>query len=288
MLMRSLLFVPAHKEDYLVNKAILKADILLLDIEDSANSSILKEIARKNILKNLNNCLEKKIIFPRINDRESGELLKDLTTLSVDGIYGFMYPKAKSAEDIYFIDKLLEVIEYEKNYQIGHFKLIPLIENTSAVIHVDEICKASSRIVAIAYGNEDFLVDLQGYNDENYLALNVPRALIALAARANNIAPIDTVHTKVFDFEDLKKNIEISKKLGFEGMLALNPKELEIIHERYTPSQEEYENALSIISKYENINDLEGSIMMNKNKFIGPPIYNHALQIVGKYLKAKK
>ncbi len=53
-------------------------------------------------------------VFPRINDRESGQLLKDVTQLTIPGIDGFMYPKAKRGEDIYFFDKLLETIEYEK------------------------------------------------------------------------------------------------------------------------------------------------------------------------------
>jgi citrate lyase subunit beta/citryl-CoA lyase len=70
----------------------------------------------------------------------------------VPEVDGFMYPKAKRGEDIYFFDKLLETIEFEKGYEIGTFKIIPLIETASAVMNVQEICSASKRVVAIAYG----------------------------------------------------------------------------------------------------------------------------------------
>ena len=37
--------------------------------------------------------LNGKLIFPRVNDRESGELLKDLYQLTIDGVNGFMVEK---------------------------------------------------------------------------------------------------------------------------------------------------------------------------------------------------
>lgn len=66
-------------------------------------------------------------VFPRVNDRESGHLLKDIQALTIEGVHGFMYPKSKRGEDIYFFDKLLETIEYEKKIPIGTYKIIPLI-----------------------------------------------------------------------------------------------------------------------------------------------------------------
>ena len=112
--MRSLMFVPAHKQKLLDSSARRDADVLLLDIEDSV-PVFEKQNARNNI-KNfvLRDDINGKLIFPRVNDRESGELLKDLYQLTTDGITGFMYPKATKGEDIYFVGKLLETTEYEK------------------------------------------------------------------------------------------------------------------------------------------------------------------------------
>ena len=119
-LMRSLMFVPAHNER-LMNSAIRSdADVLLLDIEDSVQPFENKQVARNNILRYVSEGkFDGRILFPRINDRESGELLRDVYQLTVEGITGFMYPKAKTGRDVYFIGKLLETIEYEKVFCIA-------------------------------------------------------------------------------------------------------------------------------------------------------------------------
>ena len=110
------------------------ADILLPDIEDSVLPASNKQVARDNIIKYVQDgTFANKAIFPRINDRESGELLKDISQLTIPGIEGFMYPKSTKGEDVYFIGKLLETIEYEKGFPIGTFKLIPLIETAGAI-----------------------------------------------------------------------------------------------------------------------------------------------------------
>ena len=117
--MRSLMFVPGHNLKLLNSAIKSKADVLLLDLEDSVQPKSNKQVARDNIIDFVNqNKFDKFHVFPRINDRESGELLKDITQLTINGIDGFMYPKSKTGEDIYFIDKLLETIEYEKGFEL--------------------------------------------------------------------------------------------------------------------------------------------------------------------------
>ncbi|OJV37848.1 MAG: CoA ester lyase [Bacteroidia bacterium 43-41] len=283
-LMRSLLFVPAHNEKFMRSAAKSEADILLFDIEDSVQPAENKQVARSMALKLMQEGIFcDRIIFPRINDRESGHLLKDVTQLAIKGITGFMYPKAKRGEDIYFFDKLLETIEYEKGVEKGTFKIIPLIETTSAVMNVFEICTASPRVIAIAYGSEDFITDLQGVHDAEHQSLFTPRAMIAMAARAYNIEPIDTVHVRVKDLEDLEINLKISRKLGFGGMLALNPIELPLIHQYFSPSEIEVENAREMLRLDEEARkDNRGVAIMN-GKFIGPPFVAKAKKILKKH-----
>ena len=236
-LFRSLMFVPAHNEHLMESAATrCNADVLLPDIEDSVQPYENKQVARDNILRYVREGrFEGRAVYPRINDRESGELLRDVYQLTVPGITGFMYPKATKAEDIYFIGKLLETIEYEKGLPVGTFKLIPLIETTGAVMNIQSICQACNRVVAVAFGCEDFVTDLQGKHDAEGLSILSARTMIAMGARACGVQPIDTVHIKVHDFEDLERNLQLSKKLGFEGMLVLNPKELPLVHQYYSP-----------------------------------------------------
>lgn len=273
LLMRSLMFVPAHNLKLMTSAISKNADILLLDLEDSVQPSENKQIARDNIIQFVQ---QKKFgntpIFPRVNDRESGHLLQDVYQLTIDGIAGFMYPKSQRGEDVYFFDKLLETIEYEKGIPIGTYKIIPLIETTAAVVNVNEICQASSRIVAVAYGCEDFISDLGGIHDKEGKSLFTARAMIAMAAKANGVIPIDTVHINVHDMQDLEENLKLAKVFGFEGMMVLNPKELSLAHEYFSPSQEELKSAHEILLLAEDANKQGKGVAFINGKFIGPPM----------------
>ena len=282
--MRSLMFVPGHNEKLLQSAARSEADVLLLDLEDSVQPARNKEIAREMIRTKIEEDLFKgRVIFPRVNYRESGQLLKDVYDLSIPGIAGFMYPKSRTGEDVYFFDKLLETIEYEKSIEIGTFKIIPLIETASAVINVDAICSASKRVIAIAFGCEDFVSDLGGIHDPEGESIYWPRAIIAMAAKANNVIPIDTVHINLHDLDDLEKNLIFAKKLGFEGMLVLNPKELPLVHKYFTPSDSEVESAKEILRLYDIAEKENKGVAIMDGKFVGPPMVIAAKNTLRRY-----
>jgi len=281
LLLRSLMFVPSHNEKLMISASKSDADVLLLDVEDSVQPCSNKQVARDTIVKYVESGFFKaKNIYPRVNDRESGELLKDIMQLSIDGVDGFMYPKSKRGEDVYFFDKLLETIEYEKGLPVGTFKIIPLIETASAVMNVQEICLASPRVIAIAYGSEDFVADLEGIHDLEHQSLFTPRAMIAMGARAAGVIPIDTVHIRVHDLEDLEKNLKISKTLGFEGMLLLNPKEIPLVHQYYSPTKQEVEDAKEMMIMADQARDAGEGVAIINGKFIGPPMIKAAKKVL--------
>jgi citrate lyase subunit beta/citryl-CoA lyase len=272
-LFRSCLFVPGHNERLLASAAKSPADVLLLDLEDSVQPATNKRVARDLIKDRVKQGdFAAHLVFPRVNDRESGFLLKDVSELTIDGIDGFMYPKSQKGEDVYFFDKLLETIEAEKGIELGTFKIIPLIETTSAIMHLQEICSISKRVVAIAFGCEDYITDLGGIHDKAGESIFTARSLIAAAAKANGIVPIDTVHINIDDLDDLEENLKLAKNLGFEGMLNLHPKEIELAHAYFSPSEEQVLAAKDMLRLYEeSIGDDKGVAVVN-GKFIGPPM----------------
>lgn len=281
-LMRSLMFVPAHNQKLLESATRRNADVLLLDIEDSVPKCD-KQKARDNIKDFVRReDVKGRLIFPRVNDRESGELLKDLYQLTVDGVTGFMYPKSNKEEDVYFVGKLLETIEYEKGFPIGTFKIIPLIETAGAVMNIQSICTACTRVVAVTFGCEDYVTDLQGKHDVEGQSIFFARNMIVNAARSAGIVPIDTVHIRVHDLEDLEKNLVLARNLGFEGMLVLNPKELSLVHKYFSPSEEEVAWAEEMIALAEEAANSGQGVAVKDNKFIGPPMVKMARRILAK------
>lgn len=280
-LLRSMMFVPGHNEKLMEKAMFTIADSLILDVEDSVVPDSNKFKARELIIKkSKEGFFKNKQIFIRVNDRESGHMLEDVTKLTLDDIIGFVYPKTKIPEDIYFFDKLLEVIEYERDYEIGKFKIIPLMETTSAILNAKEICKSSDRVIAISFGCEDFIADLCGLHDIEGKSIYVPRAILAMAARATGKIPIDTVNIKVHDLNVLENNIKLSRVLGFEGMLVLHPKELELVHKYYTPSKQEIIDAKKMLELSKEAEKEGKGVAVYNNKFIGPPMVKAAKKLI--------
>ena len=281
--LRSMLFVPGHNERLLNSASRSNADAVILDLEDSVQPVNNKQVARDTIQANVSQGLFNKFdVYARVNDRESGHLLKDVHQLTIEGIKGFVYPKAVTGQDIYFFDKLLETIEAEKNYPKGTYKIVPLIETTAAVLNAQDICQASDRVVAIAFGCEDFVSDLEGVHDHEGQSLRTPRALIAMAARANGVIPIDTVHINVHDLEGLEENVKLARVLGFEGMLILHPKEIELAHRYFTPSEKEVEDAKEMLRLADEAQKQNKGVAVVNGKFIGPPMVIAAKKILEK------
>lgn len=285
-LLRTLLFVPGHNDKLIESASKSKADAIVFDLEDSVLPFELKEDARNNIKNKITELnFRKKPIFVRINESASGVLLKDLNTLTIEGISGFLYPKTNTGSDIFFIDKLLEAIEYEKKFPQGTFKIIPIIEGAAAVLNAQEICQASKRVIALAFGSADFMTDLGGVLDNERTSLQIPRAMIALAARANNVLPIDTSFNNVHDLEGLEYNLTIAKNLGFEGMSVLHPKQIELAHQYFSPSDKEINDAHELLRLNEEAIKESKGVAIKEGKFIGPPLVDAAKNLIAKHLK---
>lgn len=123
------MFVPAHNERLMDSASRSMADVLLLDIEDSVQPVSNKQSARDNIICYIESGKFKgRVLFPRVNDRESGELLKDVYQLTVPGITGFMYPKAQKGEDIYFLVSYLKLLNMKKVLKSEPLKLFHLLK----------------------------------------------------------------------------------------------------------------------------------------------------------------
>lgn len=282
-LARSLMFVPAHNDRMMQSASRSNADVLLLDIEDSVQPVENKQVARDNVVRYIQEgYFRNRVLFPRVNDIESGQLLKDVYQLSVEGVQGFMYPKSRCGDDVSFIGKLLDAIEYDKGFVPGTFKLIPLIETTGAVMNIQDICKASPRVVAVAFGCEDYVTDLEGKRDIEGQSIFFARNMIVNGAHNCGVSAIDTVHVQVHDLEDLERNLILSRKLGFDGMLVLSPRELPLCHQYYSPSPEEVEWAEEMVRlTEESIREGKGETVKN-NKFVGKPMLKMAQEMLKK------
>lgn len=280
MLLRSLLFVPAYNVKFLDSALRRNADALIFDLEDSVPleykskaREILNEYLKREELKN-------KKVFIRLNSIESGELSDDLDVCIDKNVNGFMVPKIYTSEDIDYYDKLISKYEFENGLEEGYFKILPLIETTSAILDVYNIVKASKRILAICFGGEDFLDDLHGTHGEPPHTFNYPRAKIALAARSVGVLPIDTPYLDLHDDEGFMKEEGISFDMGFAGCLLIHPSQIELANRCFMPDEEEVEQSKKIFDAIKEAEKKGSGVAMLDGKMIGPPMRKRAEKVL--------
>lgn len=291
-LMRSLMFVPGHNEKLLQSAAKSDADVLLMDVEDSVMPVSNKQLARDTIKRYINEGVFSDFdVFVRINEISSGFLLQDILQLTIDGITGFLFSKTNTPDDIIFLDNLLEVVERERGFMVGKFKIIPILETAASIINANDIAQSSKRIIAIGFGSEDFVSDIEGIRDfGTNTSLFNPRAWVAMVARAHNLIPIDAAYIKVHDIEGLEEHLKVGRTLGYAGMWVLHPKQNELTNRYYAPSENEITEAYEILTLAEEANKQDKGVAIINGKFIGPPLVVKAKRTINraKLIESKK
>jgi citrate lyase subunit beta/citryl-CoA lyase len=134
---------------------------------------------------------------------------------------------------------------------VGSVKLIPWIETAKAIVHCPAICGASERIVAAAFGAEDFTHDLGVTRSDDPAQHLYARSALCVAARAAGIVALESPYFEFRDTDGLRKSSLAAKLLGFKGRFAIHPDQIETLNECFSPSAAEIEHARRVIAAYE-------------------------------------
>ncbi len=279
-LFRSMLYVPSYNEKFIVKAIESEADAIILDLEDSCPLE-KEEEGRENIRKYMKTgLLKERQVILRINELGTESLLKDLNLLECPGILGLMPPKVSSAEEMQEFDRLVSEKEMEFGLMSGSIKFAPLVETAGAVVNLDAIAKASPRIIALAFGGEDYLDSVWGVHSEPPVAFDVPRAVVVQVARKNGMLPIDTPYLDLKNEEGFRREESISASMGFAGDLLVNPRQIPWANEVFSPSPDEIAHARRVVEAVEETLKTGGSIAVLDGKMIGPPMRKRAEKVV--------
>lgn len=282
--LRSLMFVPGHNEKLIDSASKSNADVILFDLEDSVQPPSNKPLARRLIIKKSQlRVFDKYLKFVRVNEISSSYFLQDILQLTEANINGFLLSKTNTAEDIIYLDNLLSSIELERNLEQGKFKLIPILESAASITNIKEISLSSKRIIALGFGSEDFVSDIQGVRDfDENMSISYPRSMVPVFARAIGVEAIDAAYIKVHDTEWLKEHTRIGKILGYSGMWVLHPKQNEIVNEVYSPTEQEFLDAKEFLELYERAKLENKGVAIIAGKFVGPPLITKSKDIIEK------
>ncbi len=277
---RSMLYVPGNNPAMLQQAGVYGADSILLDLEDAValNQKDAARILVRNMLEYVN--YGDAEVSVRINNLSTPFGMQDLETIVPIQPHSLRVPKTETVEEIHKLISEIERIEDEHNLPHDKMSIHIMIETALGVQNVFELAKASKRIDAITIGGQDLTADMNIASTKDAAGIDFARKRIVMAAKANGIDAIDTVFIDVDDNEGLRKDTEYAKKIGFAGKAVINPRQIEIIHEVYQPTENEIRKSLKIYKAFLK-NKKEGiGVFAVDGKMVDKPVMQRAEHIL--------
>ncbi|MBD3949359.1 citrate (pro-3S)-lyase subunit beta [Tuanshanicoccus lijuaniae] len=278
-LRRTMMFLPGSNVAMLRDAALYGADSIMFDLEDSVSLKE-KDSARVLVhfaLKTFDYSNVETVV--RINALDAGGDL-DVEAAVLGGVNVIRLPKTENAQDIVDVEAVITKVEEENGIPVGTTKMMAAIESAEGVLNAREIAKASTRLIGIALGAEDYVTNMKTRRYPDGQELSFARNMILHAARAAGIAAIDTVYSDVNNTEGFQREVSLIKQLGFDGKSVINPRQIPLVNEIYTPTEKEIDNAIAVIQSIREAEAKGSGVVSLNGKMVDKPIVERAERVL--------
>jgi len=272
---RSRLYLPGDTPKLTINAGIHQPDGIILDLEDSV-APLKKDDARilvRNTLRAIDFYGAERMV--RINQGERG--LADLEMLIPHNVNLVLVPKVETPEQIIAVDEKIAALLPNKS---KHVWLMPIIESAMGVLNAYAIAKATPNVVALAIGLEDYTADLGAQRTAEGRESFYARSVLVNAARAAGVQAIDSVFSDIDDMDALAAVVDESRSMGYDGMGCIHPRQIEVIHKHYAPTEAQLEKAKRIVLAFHDAEARGLGVVALGSKMIDPPVVKRAQKMI--------
>ncbi len=265
------MFVPGNNPGMMADAHIYGPDSIMLDLEDSVTMAE-KDAARllvHNALKSIDYGTTEMVV--RINPLSTPYGRKDVEAVVKAGVDVIRMPKTETAQEVRELEEEILKVETEIG-RVGETKIMAAIESALGIVNAYEIATASKRMMGIALGAEDYSANLKTNRTPGGAELLLARETIVVAARAAGIACFDTVYSNLDDMETFRKEVELIKTLGFDGKSIINPRQIEVVNEVFTPTEKEITKARAVVAAIKEAQAKGSGVISLNGKMVDRPV----------------
>ena len=266
-----MMFVPGNNPGMMADAHIYGPDSIMLDLEDSVTMAE-KDAARLlvyNALKTIDYGDTEMVV--RINPLNTPYGKKDVEAVVKAGVDVIRMPKTETADEVREVEE--EILKWEKELGcVGRTKIMAAIESALGIVNAYPIATASKRMMGIALGAEDYSASLKTQRTPGGAELLLARETIVVAARAAGISCFDTVYSNLDDMETFRKEVELIRDLGFDGKSIINPRQIEVVNEVFTPTPKAIEKSLRIVAAIKEAQAKGSGVVSLNGKMVDRPV----------------
>ena len=238
-LRRTMMFLNAQKPGLIKDPYIYKPDSIMLDLEDAVAEN-QKDVARFSLyhaLKTINYRGCERVV--RINGLDTPYWRGDICASVAGGCDAIRIPKTESPKDVQIVEAAIAEDEKAYGRPEGEVLIMAALESARGIMRALDICESSERLFGIALSGGDYTKDLQTHITGTGVELMGARQNMIIAARAAGVQCFDTVYTDLKNMEGFREDVETIHLMGFDGKSIINPRQIPIVHEIFTPTQKD-------------------------------------------------
>ena len=277
-LRRSMMFLNCQKPGLIKDPYIYKPDSIMLDLEDAVaiNQKDAARFSLYHALQEIDYRGVERVV--RINGLDTDLWQEDIRVCVAGGADAIRIAKTEKADDVRRVEQAVEQAEREYGRPVGSTLLMAAIESARGVLNVLEICESSERLFGVALSGGDYTKDLQTTITKTGVELAGARQMIVIAARAAGVQCFDTVYTDLDDMEGFRREVQMNKMMGFDGKSIINPRQIAVVHEVFTPTQKEIVFAQKVVNEIEEKRRQGIGVFVVDGKMIDVAFYDGALK----------
>jgi citrate lyase beta subunit len=239
---RSVLYVPASRRKFLDKIPMLRADLILIDLEDGVAPEA-KDEARENV-RAVASALAAggRPWMLRVNGGRLGPPPEDLKLVGFARPAIVVLPKAEDPEFVRAIAGRFE--------EHGAATAL-MIETAVGVACAMDLLVAHPSVCMAIVGSADLRASLRSRPDPARSWELHALSQVLLAARRYGRFAIDSVYFHYRDDAGLRANGIVARDLGFDGKSCIHPSQVPVIHELYASTAEEADWARRVMAAWE-------------------------------------
>ena len=281
-LMRTSMYVGGTSPVKMIQAGFYNEDCLVYDLEDSVSAGE-KDAARLLVYHAVKEQRPKgKYILIRVNGLYSKELDEDLEAAVRAQPDAIRIPKVEYASEVKRVDEKITAIEKKAGLPEGGIKIWCNIESYLGVMNAQEIASASPRVVAMALGAEDFTASMNAQRTKPGWEIFYARNAVLMACRAAGISAQDAVFSDLNDEEGLKRDLEMTRTLGFDGKTCVHPRQIDTVNACFTPTAKEIRNAQRVLEALEEAGRNRTGVCVLDGSMVDKPMELRARAVLAK------
>ena len=272
---RTLLFAPGNHPRRVEKALCLKADAVILDLEDAV--AIAEKVATRAIVVDALQSERSGLGYVRVNAYDTDFCFGDLLVVVAKGVDGIVLPKVETSSQLRSVDWVVSQLEREKRLPAGGIDIIPIIETGKGVANVHDIASAGTRVKRLSFGAGDYTKDMAMRWTRHEGELAHARAEIAVASRAAGLeAPLDTVWIHIKETDGCIKSAELVCDMGYQGKLCIHPDQVDPVNAVFTPSDDDVDFAEKVVKAFEEAEAQGLASIQVDGYFVDYPIVDQA------------